>query len=175
MKIEVNYDLLEKIDEAKTGVNLNKMGRDVSFMMSIMTPVCLLTSENDLKNFAGNILYSFSLSAIHYGLIPFLFRDSKKERAKSELKDLTSKLCSMDIYTNDELLLEANNYKTKYKINFNDGILPKLKQNKYIMVPTKNAGEVSLLQEHVVGTRKYDLSVGEPEAQKQYKLSYNGV
>lgn len=175
MKIEVNYDLLEKIEESKTGINLNKMGRDMSFMMSIMTPFCLLSYRNNLEQCIWGILYSFVLSSVHYGLIPSLFRDSKKERAKNELKDLASKLCSIDIYTNDELLLESRGYKTKYKINFNDGTFPKLMKNKYIMVPTKNAGEVSLLQEHVIGTRKYDLSVGEPEKQKQYRLSYNGV
>ena len=175
MKIEVNYDLLEKIEEAKTGINLNKTGRDMSFMMSIMTPLCLLIHRNDLQQCIWSILYSFGISSIHYGLIPSLFRDLKKERAKDELKDLVSKLCSIDVYTNDELLLESKGYKTKYKINFNDGTFPKLMQNRYIMVPTKNAGDVSMLQEHVVGTRKYNLSVGEPEVQKQYRLSYNGA
>ena len=46
-----------------------------------------------------------------------------------------------------------------------------LLEKKYIMVPCSDdevSNEVSLVQEHIVGSKKYTLSVG--EVQKTYKL-----
>jgi len=49
--------------------------------------------------------------------------------------------------------------------------IPDVLQNKYILIPTSDKTEVSLLQEHIIGEKKYYLSIGEPE--KVFKLAFN--
>lgn len=172
MKIAINYELLSKINEAKCGFNINKIGKKMTVLMGIMSLVSVAFSETP-EQLASNILYSFTMLSLQTAGFEIIDSRVNKVRAENQLRQLVSELRDINVSTDYESLFEAENYKTKYKLSFSDGIIPKLVQNKYIMVPTYNEGEVSLLQEHVVGTRKYDLSVGEPEKQKQYRLSYN--
>ena len=51
---------------------------------------------------------------------------------------------------------------------------PKIVQEKYMMVPVNNDwgnNERSVKQEHVIGTRDYALSYGEPEKKKSYSYA----
>lgn len=73
-------------------------------------------------------------------------------------------LKDIDVNTTGDLLLDSYKYKTEYEIKRNEKNLPILEQRKYIMVPTKDTnGEVSLLQEHIIGTGDYSLSYGSPK------------
>ena len=50
-------------------------------------------------------------------------------------------------------------------------------ESKYILVPTydfnNNIKNTSILQEHIVGTDKYVLSIGSPK--KELKLAYSSI
>lgn len=175
MKINVNYELISKIGEAKIGINVHRVGKKMAFLNGVMTAVSFMITPNDPKQIAAHILYSFSLISFQSLGLELAGSRRQKEEANESLKELSCKLNDINVSTNSSLLMEAESYKTKYKINFNDGIIPKVIQNKYIMVPTRNEGEVSLLQEHIIGTRDYDLSVGEPMKAKQYRLAFNGA
>ena len=75
-------------------------------------------------------------------------------------------LRDINVNTNCELLLESYVYDTKYKLGFNDKLLPYIKKDKYIMVPAiSNIGkkDVPLVQEHIIGSREYSISHGTPK------------
>ena len=82
------------------------------------------------------------------------------------------KLKDILIETDPTLLQDSYPYKTEYKVDFSS-FPPHLEQTKYIMVPVHNDwgnNERSLMQEHIIGSRNYALSYGEPEEQKVYSL-----
>ena len=82
----------------------------------------------------------------------------------------------LDINTRYELLQEAYLYKTSYKINKNLKNMPILIQNKYLMLPVNTKEEeISLVQEHIVGTNNYYLSYGSPDKKKVLKLATNQI
>lgn len=173
MKINVNYELMSKIGEAKKGFNVHRVSKKIGTIMGFMSLVAYIISPNDIREIIESITYSFTLCSAQSISLELAGSFSNREKAQEELRILASRLNAIDVHTDLELLLEAEKYKTQYKIAFSDGIVPKVMQNKYIMVPTCNDEEVSLLQEHVICTRDYVLSVGEPQKQKQYRLAYN--
>lgn len=92
-----------------------------------------------------------------------------------QLKVLVSSLRKINVNTDYDLLLKSYNYETKYKIEFNESFIPRLKQEKFIMVPVHELGEekeVSLVQEHIVGSMSYSLSYGSPQKALRYVLSH---
>ena len=93
----------------------------------------------------------------------------QKEKAAKDLNILATDLEKINIYTTKEQLLQAKKYKTEHEIINDENDKKQIKQNKYILVPTKNEGEISVLQEHIVGSEDYSLSIGEPK--KVYKLT----
>ena len=175
MKINVNYELLSKIGEANYGINVHRVGKKMVILNGIMSFISFILTPTDPKQIAAHILYSFSLISFQSLGVELVGSRIQKADANISLKKLASNLNDINVSTNCDLLKQAEAYSTKYKINFGDGVIPKIIQNKYIMVPTGNEGEVSLLQEHVVGGTGYDLSVGEPPKAKQYKLVYSGA
>ena len=67
-------------------------------------------------------------------------------------------------YENYNLLCEAYLYDTEYSLN-TEGKVPAIEQKKYIMVPVWEYGEekeVSIVQEHILGTKEYTISCGSP-------------
>ena len=175
MKFDVNYELMAKIGEAKTGINLRRIGKKMAILNGAMSLVSILADPTDIEQIASRILYSFSITSFQSFGMEFAFSNSQKKTANEKLKILSSRLADLDVSTDSDLLLESKRYKIKYDIDFSEGIIPKITQNKYVMVPTHNDGEVSLLQEHIVGTRNFTLSVGEPEKAKQFKLVYGSL
>ena len=130
---------------------------------------------NDPKELFSDLAFIFSYLSLQTFGVEILSRRVNKLHADEQLSELSMKLNRIGVNTNQELLSKAEAYDVKYKLEFNKGYFPRLLQNKYVMVPTCNQGEVSLVQEHVIGKGSYDLSVGEPEKKKQYKLVYNGI
>lgn len=172
MKFRTNYELLSKIGEAKTGFNVNRVGNKFSFLTVVTGIVLLAVPAEELGRLAGFAIFNNSYHSFGNELLSL---KTNKQEAQEELSKLASQLRSLDVSTNSTLLLDSQAYKTEYKVKLNEKKIPSFVQNKYIIVPTNKEGEVSLLQEHVVGSRHYSLSVGEPSKQKQYKLAYNGA
>ena len=163
MKININYDLMEKIVEAKKGIRLQQINRESLLILALGSPVVFLFHHNlsdILKTFVntGVIAYTSRLSS-NLILSPMI-----KDMAKRDLIVLSLMLTEINVNTTGESLLDSYKYKTEYEVKRNEKNLPILEQRKYIMVPTEDAnGEVSLLQEHIIGTKDYSLSYGSPK------------
>lgn len=163
--VEVNYDLIEKIKELKKGICLYK---DVRFSMSNTIKITLLfasflsLSGNFHINTCLGYVVGVSLGDLIYNIVMHKYLiNKKKDEASKALRKL---IYDLDINTDLELLSESEEYES-----YTNPIkkFPFLKEKKYIIVPTFD-GEVSLLQEHIIGHDKYTISFGTPE--KKLKL-----
>ena len=171
MKIRINYDLFEIIEEAKKGFSLKRNVKTISDLTLLNTSIFTLFNlfnpdllEKNLERLPFVILFHST-----FRIVPNIFLAKlNKERANIALDKLAIAFQSLNINTNRELLLNSYKYKTTYKLQKTQKAIPCIKREKYIMVPT-NEDEVSLLEEHIMGTREYDLSKGEP--QKVLKLA----
>ena len=173
MKIMVNYDLIDKIRESKTGISLCRYTTVVGFTNAIGIPMISLGSylgNASLGDTLELVLKLFGYSLFYNGIQAFGYSFFRKKEAVEELAKLSMKLKDICVETSPELLKSAYQYEVNYSINF-DSFPPKIEQKKYIMVPVENYwgnNERSLMQEHVIGTRDYALSYGEPEKKKVY-------
>lgn len=181
-KIKVNYDLLRRIKESKTGMRLHRIKCKLIFLSFassfVLIPnfAMLISKPEHIKSFAsslGNVIWIIGVNI----LMDYIFEKKNKDNnilnAEEDLRNLVIKLVSMDVRTTLELLKESKVIDTHYEIKFNDNMLPVLKQEKYIKVPLSNGyeeGEI-LLQEHNIGSRDYELSVFEPVKEYKYKTS----
>ena len=101
--------------------------------------------------------------------------DDYAKTATENLKELASSLNSLYLNTNYELLLESQLSCKEYNIILNEKMIPQILESKYILVPTYNYNNeiknVSILQEHVVGSDIYELSLQSPI--KSFKYAYS--
>lgn len=174
MKLKINYDLLEKIKIANTGISLKKDVKGILECSTIFT--ALKIPYSSYEELMTNFLVRIGANCLFFGIAHAILAKAIKTNAIDELKQLSRDLKKIDISTNYELLLKAYKYKTDYEFIFNEYNNPKLKQKKYIMAPVYINGEekeVSLVQEHTVGTKKYYLSYGSPK--KEFKLASNPI
>ena len=174
MKLKINYDLLEKIKIANTGISLKKDAKIILEYSTIFT--ALKTPYSSYEELMTNFLVLIGENFLFVGVIHLILSKLIKSNAIDELKQLSRDLKKIDISTNHELLLKAYKYKTDYEFIFNEYNIPKLEQKKYIMAPVYINGEekeVSLVQEHTIGTKKYYLSYGSPK--KEFKLASNPI
>ena len=179
MKIEVNYDLIDRIREAKTGFDLQynvyKPLKYTAFIAALKLSTIIVVPKT-MEEFLSEIIGVFGIYTLSASILSTLCLPISRKRAIESLKLLSSRLKDINVNTNHELLLKSYNYKTEYKVKFNDYLLPYVEQNKYISVPTLENGdekETSLLQEHIVGSKTYALSYGSPKEKKVLKLVYN--
>lgn len=180
MKIQINYDLLNKVTESKKGFSLNQISKYVSKCtlgsLVVDASLSLIFLEPPEKFLFDSIFYlifhTILGTTVHISLSELCKRKSDRD-----LLLLALKLYQLDIITDLNLIKKSYAYHTDYKmINNNNKDIPILKQNKYIILPVYENGEeseVSILQEHIIGSKKYVLSIGEPE--KQLKLVHNTI
>ena len=172
MKIIINYDLVNEILKANKGFNLKKFKTKFELYAGIITALnlttLLATGEFDPTTYVSGAIYG----TLVFGGSEIVTKEINKYEAEKRLRSLSSQLSKINIYTDADLLKEGQLYKTEYKLVKDNQ--PTIQQNKYIMIPTNgslNANEVSLLQEHNIGSREYILSMGEPK--KSYSKSYS--
>lgn len=175
MKLVVNYDLIAKITEANTGLSLKRTTAKILFCTAAVT---IITTPIIKDPFAPEvILRHLATQTIYNGIIDLLFvNNSYKNSAKQNLKILSLLLKTINVNTSYELLLNSHKYDTTYEFETTDSSIPKIIQKKYIMVPVLEGGEekeVSLVQEHIIGTKKYSLAFGSPT--KVLKLAANPI
>ena len=180
MKIKTRFDLLEETAMAKRGFSLKRYGKEVvratTLCTAVLTPFLATDGITSLE-VVGTILHSLRTYSILYGTTDVLLSGLEKVCAIEDLNLLANQLGNIYVDTNANMLMEAKGYKTEYKLNC-EKFPPKLEEHKYIMVPVNNDwgnNERSLHQEHIVGTRKYALSYGEPEEQKVYSYQMKRV
>ena len=181
MKIMVNYDLLSKIATSKTGLALDKTVKRAAkyslIAQGILLPLDLLANFTQ-EQFLAQLLRTISVEFSAVGISDIICIKRSKELAIRDLKILAYVLKKIDINTNYDLLVESYKYRTDYKVEFNDSKIPKIKQEKYIVVPIYEDGEekeISVLQEHIIGSKNYELSIGEPTPQKRLKLVHGSI
>lgn len=179
MKIEINYDLFDKIREAKTGFALNRNARHI-----IPRTLAASAGYATIKLFNNSSivesLYGIPIFLLLYTTPVLIANAMLAKRLKNssikELKQLSYMLKDINIITSYELLLDSENYKIEYSVEFNESKIPYIKQDKYINVPVYNDGEikeVSLVQEHIIGSESYSLSYGSPS--KVLKPAFNPI
>ena len=177
LKLQINYDLLSKIFETNTGISLKKSSEFVILSTSISTifeVVSGLIISSPPEEHLKRILGYFIIHSVNTTIASLALSKIVKILSSIELKRLSNSLKHMNVNTNEELLKDSYKYKTEYEVIHDESLFPKIEQRKYIMVPAYENGEeqeVSILQEHIIGSKKYILSRGEPK--KVLKLSFN--
>lgn len=182
MKIIINYDLIDKIKEAKTGISLIKSTKRVllkSTFAEMFAIMLSLFSSNPIDTISKNGLRYFSFYLALYWLFEVVDIKRNKIETLEEIKRLAIQLSDLNISTSQELLMDSYVYEKEHKIiNKEDSILPKIHQKKYIMVPVYDDGEIkeiSLVQEHIIGSKYYVISYGEPTKQKVFKPAFGSI
>ena len=174
MKLKINYDLLEKVEESKKGFSLSRdmktVGAFTFFNIATVYPFTI-AEENGLKEILIRIPFLILFHSTFRILPNLLLANLNKEIANGKLDKLAINLQSLNINTNRDLLLNTYKYKTTYKLQKTSKFIPYIKREKYLMIPINDTykDEVSVLEEHIIGTREYELSKGEP--QKVIKLA----
>lgn len=172
MKLIINYDLINEITTANTGINIKRFMAKTELNMGIITALNLSTFIATGEAMPMTFITGLINGTFIFGGSELILREINKEIADERLRKLASSLKTINIYTDADLIKEGKLYKTQYKLVKDNK--PIIQQNKYIMIPTNgnlNANEVSLLQEHNIGSREYVLSIGEPK--KSYSKSYS--
>lgn len=175
MKININYELIDKIKESKTGFSVkrykNKLGIYLGLIGFARFSAIVIANQPIFEAIEG-MIFPTMYGASYFGLSDLAVSKYNKIRAEEELSTLSTRLKDILIETDPTLLQDSYPYKTEYKVDFSS-FPPHLEQTKYIMVPVHNDwgnNERSLMQEHIIGSRDYALSYGEPEEQKVYSL-----
>lgn len=177
MKLKINYDLLKKINESTNGLKLQRV---LTYIYLPSSPFLVLNLINLIKLFKPETLNVALILTLLETItqVPFIsfgkfisdvFKEPIKNKANKNLNILVSQLYNLEVKTSTELLKEAKLIKTNYKIKFSDDKLPVLKQKKYINVPLTNGYDKTIMQEHNVGSKNYELSVEEPTKILKFK------
>lgn len=180
MKIRINHDLMEQISLAKRGISLKRWGtqtiKTTTFVTALATPMLALDGLTLTEVYEEYVLLLKLYSAV-YGSAEMFSSPFCKRNAKRQLQKIANQLGDIYVDTNADMLTQAKAYKTEYELEC-ENFPPKVIQHKYIMVPVNNDwgnNERSLHQEHVIGTRDYDLSYGEPEKEKVYSYQIKRI
>ena len=183
MKIIINYDLLDKIREAKIGISLQRSTKTVLIISGAATSIfsVLIAFAIPAEELGIEILKFVLRTLVNQSAIRLFFdllvSKIYKTISKEQLRLLSSQLKDIKVNTDKDLILDSYKYKTEYKWIKSEKDID-LVQKKYIMIPVIENGEekeVSILQEHAIGSKTYSLSIGEPTKQKVFKLALNPI
>lgn len=184
MKLVVNYDLIDSIKNVNEPLNPFKIVRNnkrvwAKFNLPIYTMMDLCFTR-DLKNILEMLMIQFSFLTIAELVALSLIKvDKYKDKSNYDLKKLVSKLKDINVDTDYDLLKESILDSRMYNLKLNKNKIPQLMESKYILVPSYTySGEIkdkSILQEHVVGSSDYYLSVGLPNKKKSLVLASNSI
>ena len=175
----VNYDLIEKIKDTNEDFKFRllrktfKKARNYYPFWFLVNIALSGKIDNCLKDATFCAAVYIGLSLTLDSLANKIVGDIDKEKAIRDLKLLSRLLSCINVNTSFELLQESKEYEKKHTVKLSENKVPYILQEKYIMVPTYNDSDikdVSVLQQHVIGTNKYALSIGSPT--KVYKLAF---
>ena len=190
-KLEINYDFIDKINESEGKYKLKRLVKEFPYNLfltagfvtrdSILYFTDQITLEEALGKVASDvIIYGvivFGIGSMYYVLKDRILGSTREERAESELLGLVTQLNNLNIKVNLDLLKEANVYHKKYSL-LKDGRVGIMRE-RYIEVPTydnsnnTNTTTASIKEEHVMGTRKYVLTLDTPKKELVYKPAFN--
>jgi len=176
MKLKINYDLMTKVVEANNGFSLKRAAKKVmlyTYISSALGMIDNIVLQKPIEEYVVEVISYVAWHSVFTTLFGMGISKLVKIISLDDLRRLSAELKNLNVNTSQEQLLQSYKYKTEYKLNTDEGIIPKVEQKKYIMVPVYENGEekeVSLLQEHTIGSNEYVLSIGTPK--KVYKLAY---
>lgn len=182
MKIQINYDLLDEIDYSKKGFHLDKtLSKNFKKSLFWFGVYCAWDiGKPFLECLPGNIMSAtIFFTLINTFDITFYnkprVREEREFDAYDNLKRLAVYLNTLQVKTNATLLQDGQLLEKHYKVVEGEKGFPRILEEKYIEIPTcNNYGHEStevLLQEHLIGSRKYDISVGETPRQKRLQFA----
>jgi hypothetical protein len=183
MNIVINYDFIEALMDVNTPFTPMKVMRNNKKpFFKIYLPIYLTADIAFSNGKMSNILsgLAIQLSAflgIQAALYLGLKSDPYKERSDLRLKSLVPMLNSMDIDTTYDLVKKSEYYGRVTNLVVNEHKVPQLVESKYVLVPSYDyKGDIvdtSMVQEHVVGSNSYVLSIG--KAKKKLKPVYQSI
>ena len=184
MKLVINYDLINEIKDANEPYGIMKIVRTYKkYWIGFGIPIGILGSvpsavdKSFLPVSISMITFNIAITLLYDYIMYNEIGDFHQKEAKDNLLSLVSSLRDNDVNTDYELLLKSYLYSKNYKLRLNEDKIFEVLESKYILIPTYNYNmkvtDTSILQEHVVGSNTYVLSLGSPE--KKLKLVYEGV
>ena len=172
MNLMVDFDAYNAIKDVQERYTVTKVTRNNNRLLFKLNSAAALLA---LAMFDGNyfikfavlmfvIMFStYSLNMLFY----LLYGDIYKEDSKRNLERLALLLSTVNVNTSYDLLEESECYYRKYKFKFNKDKILQVLESKYILVPVYDTNgdtkKVSILQEHVIGSKEYVLSMGSPK------------
>ena len=193
MKLLINYDFFNAVRNVNERTNPLKVIRNEKKLYAIMFPIYLSISlfgnQHEKINPSDIMLpilsgYSTLISLGFIGaLIDQTFSlshmDFYGEKASKRLKELAVLLSTINVNTNYDKLLASELYYKTCNIEPSEGTFPVLKSEKYIYVPSYGFDgqekTTSILQEHIIGTKDYELSVDEPDREYRRILAKSHI
>lgn len=180
MKLIINYDFFEAVCNTREPfgplkVVRNKKRKWEVVDLPLFIGFSLLAPDRVVGN-AALISTYMGLDVVSHLMVHAITKeDIFVDDASNNLKKLVAQFHDLNISTDYELLLQSELYKRKYNVELKEK--PHLLESKYIMVPiyhfNGDVKDTSILQEHVVGSRQYVLSLGSPN--KEFKPAYSNV
>lgn len=136
-----------------------------------------LVLSYDIWSYLGLCAGEVALCGACIFIVAKKYGDADFKRASNNLHSLVQQLDDLHVSTDYDLLLKSEVYLKKHKIELNEKKIPLIVEEKYILVPTYNYNgdikDTSILQEHIVGSKEYVLSLGSPK--KEFKLAYSNT
>lgn len=185
MKLVINYDFFNAVRNVNEPLTLLKMYRNEKKrwltttlpVYSLLEASLELPVHHSLSWLPRNLVTCFTFLSIFTYMSEVALDDMYKYRSEKNLKNLVPQLNNLNLSTDYELLLQSKMYDKKYKVELNEKKLPSFIENKYILVPTYDTfggvKDTSILQEHVLTSNIYTLSLGSPK--KELKLAHSTI
>lgn len=190
VKLEVNFDLIDKAYEAQGKYKVRRWFREnktYNIIASFIPITHLALTLGGLESPEVALIRTATSTSINYGIWAVLDKTLETIRTKAtgispqlkammELVIITEALNQiMNINTSVEGIMNAEVYQKNYKLA-TDGRVGVIRE-RFIDLPITNAlGEedtTSVKEEHLIGSKKYVLTLDKPVEQKEYKLAYN--
>ena len=173
MKVIVNYDLVNAVRNVNEPLTPMKVVRNKKWIwVKTWYPLYLAADFviSEPKRIPFHFLWQIGMLSILETFTAFSMGDPFQNVSERNLRSLSSLLCRLNVETEYELIKKAQLDGKKYQVRLSENKIPQILESKYILIPTYTAmGDIkdtSLLQEHIVGTNRYVLSLGS----KQKKL-----
>jgi len=149
MKIVINYDLINKVREAKGKFSLSKDKIRVTKATLIVYPFTVLLAHMTGMSLKESLTSMTLIDGIFYLLRTNIYNDINRESAIKDLKELSKLLKQLDLNTSGELLLDTvQHQRTQYCLRFDEKRRPHLIQTKALLVTGNNLQNELIIQEH---------------------------
>ena len=183
MQIMINYDLLETLKNSNEKFGLKKITRAykiywLKYHIPIFTLFDMAFSHGDVVQTIKSLPLQLSCT---YFVELLVYLSSQNDRFKTvsdaRLIKLLVDLANNDVDTSYELLKQSTMYDKNYELKRDNKNHPELVQTKYFYVPvydySGNINDLSIQQEHVMGSKTYVLSLGSPK--KVLKPAFSSI